>query len=221
MSDGWLGTCRLGHGRLLFSAGFAAKHLCTVSSNASRRQLVGTARFGGMERLLTWVPECAAGTWSANCASSTKVISTFRIALRIVQPKGRSHSFHQLVFVVVVVGGLIGRRPAWSQTGLLTAGLATEGAPPHQAPSLAPQPDISWYSMPGCRVFTQGSSPAQFRTSSCSVSLPMSVDEPACIFVFLLPVLLGGRMSILLPPGLFTPRVTPTLSISLFLLLLL
>ena len=48
------------------------------------------------------------------------------IAPRIVQSKGRSHSFHQLVFVVVV-GGLIEHRPACSQTGLLTAGLVTEG----------------------------------------------------------------------------------------------
>ena len=62
--------------------------------------------------------------------------------------------------------------------------LGHRGASPHRALSLAPQVNISWYSMPWCRVFTQGSSPAQFRASSRSLSLPMSVDEPACIFVF-------------------------------------
>ena len=74
--------------------------------------------------------------------------------------------------------------------------LGHRGTSPHRAPSLAPQMNISWYSMPWCRVFTQGSSPAQFRASSRSLSLPMGVDEPACIFVFLVPVLLGGRGAI-------------------------
>ena len=100
------------------------------------------------------------------------------IVSRIVQPKGRSRSSHQLAFVVVVVGGLIGYRPAWSQAGLVMAGLATERASPHLAPSLAPKVD-GWHSMPGCRVCAQG-------------CLPMSVRQPACIFVFLVPVVLRG-----------------------------
>ena len=67
-----MGTCRLGHSRLSVSAGTAAKHLCTVGSDVCSRQLVGTACFG-IERLLAYVPECAAGTWSAKRASSTVV----------------------------------------------------------------------------------------------------------------------------------------------------
>ena len=38
-----------------------------LGSNLRSRQLVGTACFG-TERLLVWVPECAAGAWPAKCA---------------------------------------------------------------------------------------------------------------------------------------------------------
>ena len=74
---------------------------------------------------------------------------------------------NQLAFVVVIVGGMIGHRRAWSQAGLVMAALATLWGSPHLAPLFAPQVD-GWHSMLACRVFTQGSSPAQFRASCCS-----------------------------------------------------
>ena len=62
-------------------------------------------------RLITWVLGCA----TCNCLSKRTDGKSHSIALRIAQPRGSSHSYHQFVRVVSVVRGLVGYRPAWAQ----------------------------------------------------------------------------------------------------------
>ena len=134
----------------LGTAGCATEHLCTIVCNVCSRQLVGTISFC-TERLLAWVPECSEATWSGEARQQYS--GCIRLLPGLFSPRVSPTSYlHQLAVVVVEVGGLIGHRPAWSQAGLVTAGLATEGASSHLALSLAPQA-AGWHSLLGCSVF--------------------------------------------------------------------
>ena len=135
---------------------------------ASRQRLSGHARLGHSQLLVrAWLghnifaplaPTCAAGNWLARLVTekaSHHMCSWLRSVQLCVealqrasgitfhcpqnsQPGIRAHSFHYCVRIVVVVGGIIGRRPVWSQAGLVTGRLGHRPAW-SQAGSLLPQ----------------------------------------------------------------------------------
>ena len=127
----------LGQSLLLVRAGFAAERLCTVGpacaagSWLAQRILAQDVFFRESSRA-----QPAVG-WRS--APAVQELRSAILPPGLSSPGlGQSHSFHQVVcwYVVVVVGGLVdwaradfvtgrlGHRPAWSQAGLVTAGVA-------------------------------------------------------------------------------------------------
>ena len=107
------------------------------------------------------------------------------IAPRVVQPRGW---FTLSMFFLFVRRGSCGHRTAWSQAGL--------APPPVQAPRGHPRIGLISACATGRWLVQRSWAQGLFRASSRSLSLLMSLNQLACIFVLLAPALVRGRTAV-------------------------